>query len=152
MAHPFVHRHSDQNRAVNRLPPLAVRPAPDMVHWSAGARVDCRAEAQLLSRREPALACHACEARAHRGAHACRAVSRDRQSEVRREQFALPPSLSASAIRLPRKQRCRNERRDLRAGLHRAPSAFESTYHLRGLRLQAASRPLGSAYSRRLVA
>ena len=108
---------------------------------TAGARVDCRAESQLLSRREPALVSRR-EVDQHREARRYVALaccgSRSTLSS-RREQSALPLSLgAASAVRLPHRQRRRNERRDLRAGLHRT---FESTYPAAPDRLAALRKP-----------
>ena len=133
-AHPFI--HSDQKSAVNRLPPrgspsrhgalLAHESTVDLSHSSShGAnRHSCHAEKSISIVRRDATW------------HSL-AVGRARHSAVGVSSL-LCRCRSASAVRLPRRQRRRNERRDLRAGLHRT---FEYTYTAAPDRLAALRKP-----------
>ena len=128
--------HSVIKSAVNRLPPrgspsrhgalLAHESTVDLSHSSShGAnRHSCHAEKSTSIVRRDATW------------HSL-AVGRARHSAVGVSSL-LCRCRSASAVRLPRRQRRRNERRDLRAGLHRT---FESTYSAAPDRLAALRKP-----------
>ena len=128
--------HSEHKRAVNRLLPrgspsrhgaqLAHESTVELSHISShGAnRHSCHAEKSISIVR-------------HDATWHSLAVGRARHSAVGVSSL-LCRCRSASAVRLPRRQRRRNERRDLRAGLHRT---FESTYAAAPDRLAALRKP-----------
>ena len=133
-ARPFV--HSEHKRAVNRLPPrgcpsrhgalLAHESTVELSHNSSHSanRHSRHAEKSIsIVRRDASW-------------HSL-AVGRARHSAVRRDSL-LCRCRSASAVRLPRRQRRRNERRDLRAGLH---ATFEPTCPAAPDRLAALRKP-----------
>ena len=130
--------HSERKRAVNRLLPrgspsrhsaqLAHESTVELSHSSShGAnRHSCHAEKSISILRE---------ARRYVAPACCGSRSTLSSSGV---SSLLCRCRSASAVRLPRRQRRRNERRDLRAGLHRT---FESTYSAAPDRLAALRKP-----------